>query len=640
MQLLSPQEAMPELPEEVVLVDAETGAADAAHVTPALVAAYREAQDAHCREIEAVCRSGGWTYLRARSDAPFEDAHAPVAARAGRASMRLVGLSPGLAAALLAAVAAVVVALYLLKPPPLRVTVAVQPHLGARVEAQASRRRAVALVAVARPVARDRTGHCLRHREAGGRTNPGTAGRQRVIVIDNSPYDGRDAQRCTHAPGACARRSARDRRDAAVRRGAIAVVDTMGTIVTPAFEARRQALARIDGIRRRIRWRATISGIGVADRWHCRCGDRVHHGWCRCPCKRRRRHAPFRSSRLSTTSGITAFEVRGLSPGPRVASRRSSPSPMPAAVRSVLTLTVAGAGHAAIEARDRDSGTRHRSRCRCPCPISRGGHCAHRCNRTSDGFDADDLAWAFLPLTKVARVALVTDGNRALEQALRLDPRIALTVLAPKQYAARTGFDAYVFDRFAPPVAPAAPALLFRPSGVPWLPAIRPVRESPTLESWLEDHPVLDNISLCAMSISGAPRRSPPVLVRRHCARPRGRWRGAHGRVRRMCRAGSRAALQSRIPTSRRRRRSRCSSRIRSRGCSTRHPPWPAALEPWRRPWNARAFSRPKVIPPTRASCRAPRCFAPGAPGVYTAEGAAGRTRVLANRAGSRDRRT
>jgi hypothetical protein len=113
-----------------------------------------------------------------------------------------------------------------------------------------------------------------------------------------------------------------------------------------------------------------------------------------------------------------------------------------------------------------------------------------------DGFDADDVAWAFLPLTKVARVALVTDGNRALEQALRLDPRIALSVLAPKQYAARAGFDAYVFDRFAPPVAPAAPALLFRPPGVPWLPAIRTVRESPALESWLEDHAVLDNVSL------------------------------------------------------------------------------------------------------------------------------------------------
>jgi uncharacterized protein (DUF58 family) len=73
MQVLAPQEVRPELPEDVVLVDAETGAADTVHVTPALIAAYREAQDAHCREIEAVCRRGGWTYLRARTDAPFEE---------------------------------------------------------------------------------------------------------------------------------------------------------------------------------------------------------------------------------------------------------------------------------------------------------------------------------------------------------------------------------------------------------------------------------------------------------------------------------------------------------------------------------------------------------------------------------------
>ena len=73
MQVLSPQEVKPDLPEEVVLVDAESGVADAVHVTPSLLAEYAEAQDEHCREIESVCRSGGWTYLRARTDAPFEE---------------------------------------------------------------------------------------------------------------------------------------------------------------------------------------------------------------------------------------------------------------------------------------------------------------------------------------------------------------------------------------------------------------------------------------------------------------------------------------------------------------------------------------------------------------------------------------
>ncbi len=73
LQLLAPQEARPDLPEEVTLVDAETGASDTVHVTPSLIAAYREAQEAHCRSIESVCRAGGWTYRRAQTDAPFEE---------------------------------------------------------------------------------------------------------------------------------------------------------------------------------------------------------------------------------------------------------------------------------------------------------------------------------------------------------------------------------------------------------------------------------------------------------------------------------------------------------------------------------------------------------------------------------------
>jgi len=73
MHLLAPQEVRPELPEEVMLVDAETGVAATVHVTPSLIAAYREAQEAHGREIESVCRAGGWTYLRARTDGPFEE---------------------------------------------------------------------------------------------------------------------------------------------------------------------------------------------------------------------------------------------------------------------------------------------------------------------------------------------------------------------------------------------------------------------------------------------------------------------------------------------------------------------------------------------------------------------------------------
>lgn len=73
VQVLSPQDVEPDLPEDVVLVDAESGAADTVQVTPSLLAAYRVALDAHCADVESQCRRHGWSYLRAGSDAPFED---------------------------------------------------------------------------------------------------------------------------------------------------------------------------------------------------------------------------------------------------------------------------------------------------------------------------------------------------------------------------------------------------------------------------------------------------------------------------------------------------------------------------------------------------------------------------------------
>lgn len=158
-------------------------------------------------------------------------------------------------------------------------------------------------------------------------------------------------------------------------------------------------------------------------------------------------------------------------------------------------VTLAGAGHEPIE-QTLSVAARDVATASVPVAGFSGGPLRASVHTDDDGFDADDVAWAFLPLTKVARVALVTTGNAALEQALRLDGRIALTVLAPKQFAARAGFDAYVFDRYAPPVPPAAPALLFRPPAVPWLPAVRAVREAPSVDAWLADHPVLDNVSL------------------------------------------------------------------------------------------------------------------------------------------------
>lgn len=70
--LVSPEDREPTAAENVVLVDAELGGATEARVTSDLLSAYRREFAAYCAEIEGFCRSHGWGYLRADTDAPFE----------------------------------------------------------------------------------------------------------------------------------------------------------------------------------------------------------------------------------------------------------------------------------------------------------------------------------------------------------------------------------------------------------------------------------------------------------------------------------------------------------------------------------------------------------------------------------------
>jgi hypothetical protein len=69
-------------------------------------------------------------------------------------------------------------------------------------------------------------------------------------------------------------------------------------------------------------------------------------------------------------------------------------------------------------------------------------------------------------------------------------------VMSPQRFAERSDIDVWVFDRFAPSTQPKAPALLFRPNPVPWLPA--PGKESTdvTVAAWDGAHPLLENLSL------------------------------------------------------------------------------------------------------------------------------------------------
>lgn len=81
--VMAPDELSPDLPDQVELQDAETGQALVLESTSQLLEAYREELDRHCRDIENACRREGWSYLLARTDAPFEDLMLMALRRAG-----------------------------------------------------------------------------------------------------------------------------------------------------------------------------------------------------------------------------------------------------------------------------------------------------------------------------------------------------------------------------------------------------------------------------------------------------------------------------------------------------------------------------------------------------------------------------
>jgi len=405
--------------------------------------------------------------------------------------VNLLGLSPVWAAVLLIAVAAAVIGLYLLKPAPRRIVIAstlIWERVLHRKRRDAERWRwwqsllvslLIALL-IAFAIIRPDTGQ------------ESTDGKRIAIVVDNGPSmqtlrsDGRtrleyamaEARRLIAAGGAGGRTK---------------VVDTMGTLGAPVFEDRRRALAELDR-------------IGAAARGKPRFPETL-----RADAKGDAARIVFITDGVAALDipkgvevvsafepaanvGLTAFDVRTPPGDPRryeafVAVANAGAAPQRVAI------AIAGAGRAPVE-RTLDVKAHDTRALTVTLPDFVGGPVRASVRADGDAFALDDEAYAFLPVTKVAKVALVTPGNRALEQALRLDPRVVLTILSPQQYATRAGFDAYVFDRFAPPAAPAAPALLIRPPHQSWLPAIGATRAAPLVESWLDGHPVLDNVSL------------------------------------------------------------------------------------------------------------------------------------------------
>lgn len=73
VHIVSPEEARPELPDEVILVDSEDQTIERFEVTPALLGAYEDELQGHFRALESSCKKYGWGYLQTVTEVPFED---------------------------------------------------------------------------------------------------------------------------------------------------------------------------------------------------------------------------------------------------------------------------------------------------------------------------------------------------------------------------------------------------------------------------------------------------------------------------------------------------------------------------------------------------------------------------------------
>jgi hypothetical protein len=121
-----------------------------------------------------------------------------------------------------------------------------------------------------------------------------------------------------------------------------------------------------------------------------------------------------------------------------------------------------------------------------------------------DAFPIDDAAFAYLPLKRQTRTMLVTRGNRYLETALKLDKYVDLTVVDPANFRESPNIDAYIFDRFAPSVAPSRPALIFGSPAAPWLRPAAAVVQKPEIVTWSENHPIMQHVPLHDVAIERA----------------------------------------------------------------------------------------------------------------------------------------
>ncbi|MDE0183941.1 MAG: VWA domain-containing protein [Candidatus Poribacteria bacterium] len=134
-----------------------------------------------------------------------------------------------------------------------------------------------------------------------------------------------------------------------------------------------------------------------------------------------------------------------------------------------------------------------------------------------DALATDNVAYAALPKREQIPVLLVTRGNTFLENALAVDEKLDVTVVAPDQYKP-VSEGVTIFDRYSPPELGDGNYMFIYPpeDGAMW--EIGEPLESPIVTDWARGHPILRYVQLDNVLIGEAYQVTPPphakVLVR------------------------------------------------------------------------------------------------------------------------------
>lgn len=208
--------------------------------------------------------------------------------------------------------------------------------------------------------------------------------------------------------------------------------------------------------------------------------------------------------------GITAFEIRSM-PSAKLAYEAYLEVYNSGKEAREAEITVAGAGQQRIAKSVKiQPGKSYRE----ALDLSQfeGGGIRAAVRSDGDAFSPDDVAYAYLPVKKQAKTLLVTAGNKFLENVLKLDSLVDLSVVDPSGYAPGE-YDAYVFDRFVPPERPTRPSLIIGSREGAWLRPSLGTVANPGFRSWMEDHPVMRFVSLHDVSVNRASRIDASTLT-------------------------------------------------------------------------------------------------------------------------------